>query len=134
MSDEKLDSLHQKIDELLECQKALESRKIPVSRLSVSLVGALSALLVLGTPTAAVIANHYKIQEHLENKRVHAEERRAEQLGGVAYSGDLAQKERQVYFALRALHCGVVSSANATICSSAYPDGPFPSFQAVTVK
>lgn len=127
MTAEKFEAFDRKLDAL---QKSVECRKVPLKNISVSLLGVFIALLTLGAPTAAVVANHYKIQEHLANTRVHAEESKAGHLGGVAYSGDLAQKERQLYFALKALHCGVVPNAALTICSSAYPDGPFPEFLA----
>lgn len=120
--EEELASLHKKLDSLL------EHRKVSIRDIRVSLVGVFMSLLAIGAPSAAVVANHYKIQEHLANTRVHAESQKAERLGGVAYSGDVAQKERQVFFALKALHCGAVQNATQAICSSAYPDGPFPEF------
>lgn len=124
MSAEKqeLVAIHKKLDALL------EHRKVSLKDIRVSLVGVFMGLLTLGAPSAAVIANHYAIKEHLVNTRIHAEEAKSEHLGGVAYSGEVAHKERQIFFAMKALHCGSVQNATQAICSSAYPDGPFPEF------
>jgi hypothetical protein len=115
-----LDNIHKRIDAAFSAR-----RKISISDIRVSIVGVFAALLALGTPTGLVIANHYKIAEHLANTRIHADEHKSELFGGVAYAGEVAQKERQVYFTVRSLHCGV-PNATATLCSSSYPDGAFP--------
>lgn len=115
-----LQEIHAKIDQVL------AHREVRLSDIRISLVALFGAVLALGAPTAAVVANHYKIGEHIANTRIHADERKSELLGGVAYAGEVSAKERQEYYMLRALHCGVPNAAPA-LCASNYPDGPFPS-------
>lgn len=115
-----------------------EGRKIPIGDLRISLVGAIAALLALGTPAGLVVSNHYRIQEHLENTRIHADEKKAFSFGGVAYAGEVEQKiraqaeadankERQTYHVLRELHCSAELGANTrAFCASTYPDSPVP--------
>jgi len=112
--------LHEKIDQVL------AHREVRLSDIRISLVALFGAVLALGTPTGFVVANHYAIKEHIANTRIHAEERKSELLGGVAYAGEVSAKERQEYYMLRALHCGVPNAA-PVLCASNYPDGPFPS-------
>ena len=122
-----LQEIHEKID------RVLEHREIRLSDIRISLVALLGAILALGAPTAAVVANHYRISEHITNTRIHADERKSELLGGVAYAAEVSTKERQEYYMLRALHCGVPNAA-PVLCASNYPDGPFPSLTATADK
>jgi hypothetical protein len=119
MSPTELAEIHAKLDAVL------EHREIKLSDIKVSIVAVVVFLLSLMTPLGFAIANHYAIREHLGNTRIHADEEKAEKLGGVAYVGDVAQKERQGYFLMRAIHCGTLNGVSA-LCASSYPDGPYP--------
>lgn len=123
MSREDFDSLSKKIDQIL------EQREVPLSSIKISLVATVSFFLVLlgaiATPIGFAISTHYSVKEHLENSRIHADEDKSEKLGGVAYSGDVSQKERQTYFLMRAIHCGTPNAVSA-LCASNYPDGVYP--------
>jgi len=113
-------ALHQRLDAALAPPK-----DIPLSSIRVSLLGVLTGLLALGTPTGLVIASHYRVTEHLQSSQIHVDRDKASLLGGVAYAAEVAEKERRTYFMLRSLHCGNPNAAPA-LCSSAYPDGAFP--------
>jgi hypothetical protein len=123
VSREELASLHEKLDQVL------AQREVPLSSIKVSFVAVVSFVLFLlgaiATPIGFAISTHYSVKEHLENSRIHAEEEKSEKLGGVAYSGDVAQKERQTYFLMRAIHCGTPNAVSA-LCASNYPDGVYP--------
>ena len=124
-------ALHAKLDAVLE--SSATNRQIMLSDIRVPLVGIFLALLALGTPAGFVVANHYKVAEHIANTRVHLDEAKSMMFGGPAYAGDISAKERQVYFTIRAMNCGeevVKENAERAICSSSFPDGPFPSLLA----